>query len=567
MLSRSKQSCASKYFPIFLVARQMRSAYSARVKLARFCKGNEVEPLLPEDFQRLKVGARNALSPKHIKSPRERSLDNRFSMHSTMFYSGRAYCRPSRPSLPPGVMLNKCELALIFIAGIFTAFPSMYINDALVPLSTYLPYYYKGITDSAMGWLTSVSFLPSLVVTVLMAPLIDKHGPVAVGIFCCIWFVAVSVLMPFVQKSFSWLLVTRILFGLFSESSWIVQASLIAKYMPVHLESFGFGFCMSISTAAALLCFGTIPPLFSSIDLSALEGPEPEAHAEYLKLEKSILLSYWLSVAIAVLSLVIFVACSMPFTKIDRKARAAREEHLQRTAFVPALPVYINNTILPRLPARPNRSSHAFFLKQLINLPPDFWLITFGFSILLAVCESCQTLLLTFIQVQHEEITSHTVEYFGVVRTLFAVIFGPLCGILAGAVGKRPLLGCITYISITVAFVLIMFLPAWYNLIPMAIIGIADGGSSAFLKSLFSRVVGNSQINIAYAISESFLNVYQFILPPLAGFVSDIFRLGNGKSYGIPLTFTGVLLIGTIVIFISIRRDKSIFRGRLSSRT
>lgn len=545
----------------------MRSAYGARVKLARFCKGSEVEPLLPEDFQRLRVGTHNALSPKHIGSPRERLLDRRFSMHSTMFYSGRAYCRPSRPSLPAGVMLNKCELILVFTAGIFAAFPSMYINDALVPLSTYLPYYYKGITDSAMGWLTSVPFLPSLVITILVAPLIDKYGPVAVGIFCCIWFVAVSILIPFVQASFSWLLVTRVLFGLFSESSWIVQASLIAKYMPIHLESFGFGLCMSISTAAALLCFGTIPPLFSDINLSVLEGPEPMAQVEYLRLEKRIILSYWLSVVIAVLSLVIFSACSLPLVRIDKRARVAREEYFKHTAFVPTLPVYINTTILPRLPARPNRSSQTFFLKQLVSLPPDFWLINFSFSILLAVCESCQTLLLTFIQVQHEEITSHTAEYFGVMRTLFAVIFGPLCGILAGAVGRRPFLGCITYISITVAFVLIMVLPAWYNLIPMAIIGIADGGSSAFLKSLFSKVVSSSQINTAYAISESFLNVYQFALPPLAGFVSDLVRLNNGKSYGTPLTFTGVLIVGTIIIFISIRRDKSVFRGRLSSRT
>lgn len=537
-----------------------------RVKLARFCKGSEVEPLLPESFQRLQAGARNALSPKHINSPRGRPTDRRSSMHSTMFYSGRAYCRPSRPTLPPGIILNKCELALVFIAGIFAAFPSMYINDALVPLSTYLPYYYEDITDSAMGWLTSVAFLPSLVVSVLIAPMIDRHGPVAVGIFCCTWFVAISILMPFVQRSFGWLLVTRILFGLFSESSWIVQASLISKYTPACLESFAFGFCMSISTSAALLSFGTIPPLFMNIDLSALEGSEPAAHAEYLKLEKAIILSYWISVIISTISLIIFVGCSLPLVKVDKWAREKREEHIKRTAFTPVLPVYINESILPRLPARPNRSSRTFFVKQMINLPLDFWLINFGFSILLAVCESCQTLILTFIQVQHEEITSHTVEYFGVVRTLFAVIFGPLCGILAGAIGKRPLLGCITYISITAAFFLIMFLPAWYNMIPMAIIGIADGGSSAFLKSLFSRVVSCSQINTAYAISESFLNIYQFALPPLAGFISDVFRMHNGKSYGIPLTFTGVLIIGATIVFVSLRRDRTIFRGRLSSR-
>lgn len=544
----------------------MRNTYSVRVKLARFCKGSEVEPLLPENFQSLREGARNALSPKHINSPRRRSLDRRFSVHSTMFYSGKAYCRPSRPSLPPSVVLNKCELTLVFIAGIFAAFPSMYINDALVPLSTYLPYYYKGITDSAMGWLTSVAFLPSLVVSILIAPVIDKYGPITVGIFCCAWFVAVSTLMPFVQESFTWLLITRILFGLFSESSWIIQASLIAKYMPAYLESFGFGLCMSISTSAALLSFGIVPPLFVNIDLSVLEGVEPTSHAEYLKLEKAVILSYWISVVISTVSLIIFVGCSLPLIKVDKRVRLEREKHNKRTAFTPILPVYINESILPRLPSRPNRSSHMFFIKQMINLPLDFWLINFGFTILLAVCESCQTLILTFIQVQHEEITSHTVEYFGVVRTLFAVIFGPLCGILASTIGKRPLLSCITYISITVAFFLIMFLPAWYNLIPMAIIGIADGGSSAFLKSLFSRVVSSFQINTAYAVSESFLNIYQFVLPPLAGLASDILRLHNGKSYGIPLTFTGVLIVGTIIAFINLHRNKTVFRNRLSSR-
>lgn len=124
--------------------------------------------------------------------------------------------------------------------------------------------------------------------------------------------------MPFIQHNYVALLIMRIVFGLLSEPSWLVQSALIAKYMPSRLESLGFGVCMSISTSANLLGFGFIPPLFSKIDIHKIQHPINRQDPLFLEFENKIKLAYWLNVVVCVISFGIYLACGLPLLRIDK---------------------------------------------------------------------------------------------------------------------------------------------------------------------------------------------------------------------------------------------------------
>lgn len=481
-------------------------------------------------------------------------------------YSNRVYV-PPRPKVETmGVEPTTCEIALIFINSIFAAFSSMYVNDSIAPLSVYLVKYYKNINDELIGWLSSVIFCPSLFMALVIAPFINRYGPMNVGIFCHIWFIVTTIIMPFIQHEYYALLVMRIIFGLFSEPSWLVQSALISKYMPSRLESLGFGVCMSISTSANLLGFGFIPPLFAKIELNKL--PSDKNTAEFKEFEHRIVLAYWINVAVCVISFGVYLACGLPLLRIDRAIKKLTQEREDNSsAFRPDLPVYMDKKILPKLPSKNNRVSFIYKLKHTFMLPADYWPPNLSFSLLLGCAYGCQTLMLSFLSANKDGISEENVEYFGIVRSVMSVVGGPVSGVLVGAIGQRPLLTFVGYIMVIAGFVLTIFLPKFYNMIPMAMIGFVDGGSAAFTKSLLSSVVPYDQLSIAYAIDESLLNLWQFALPPVAGWISDLMKVGQSgkeRSNGTPIFYSIVTGLGLIPTIILVIRDRTHFRGKLS---
>lgn len=521
-------------------------------------------------FQRVEPVSNRMVADSLSKGRRSRAYQ-RSSIAMPNLYNNRVYA-PPRPKVEAmGVEPTTCEIALIFINSIFAAFSSMYVNDSIAPLSVYLTKYYENINDELIGWLSSVIFCPSLFMALVIAPFINRYGPMNVGIFCHIWFILTTIIMPFIQHNYVALLIMRIVFGLLSEPSWLVQSALIAKYMPSRLESLGFGVCMSISTSANLLGFGFIPPLFSKIDIQKIQHPINRQDPLFIEFENKIKLAYWLNVVVCLISFAIYLACGLPLLRIDKAIKKInREREDQSSAFRPELPVYIDKKILPTLPNKNNRIPFLHKLKHAFMLPLDYWPPNLAFSLLLGCAYGCQTLILSYLSANKDGISEETVEYFGIVRSVMSVVGGPVSGLLVGAIGQRPILTLLGYIMAIVGFVLTIFLPDWYNMIPMAMIGFVDGGSAAFTKSLLSSVVPYDQLSIAYAIDESLLNLWQFALPPIAGRISDILKETDStgklteRSPGIPLFYsiaTGVGLIPTIILVI---RDRTRFRGKLS---
>lgn len=497
------------------------------------------------------------------------SGSKRNSISATAHWNDRRYCPQQVKSEFHGVEPTGCEVALIFITAIFAAFSSMYVNDSIAPLSIYLPYYYENINDSQIGWLSSVIFCPSLFMALVIAPFIDRFGPLYVGIFCHAWFLLTTIIMPYVQHSYYALLVMRIVFGLLSEPSWLVQSALIARYMPSRLESMGFGVCMSIATSANLIGFGAITTLFSDFDCERdFTQPGYKETQLFKSFEKRIIFTYWINVIITASSFIIYLACGLPLLRLDRTVARKREEASRLpNSFNPKLPSYMSSTILPKLPRKSNRLSLKFRLMHTFCLSTDYWALNFSFSLLLGCCYGCQTLILTFLSTKNsKEIDSHTSEYFGVVRSAMSVVGGPVSGLLVGAIGHRPLLTLISYCLSLASFISTMFLPAWVNMAPMGLIGFIDGASSGFAKSLFSLIVPTDQLSVAYAIDETLLNLWQFALPPAAGMVSDFLREKYQNDCGIPLFYAIVIGIGLLPTIIVMIRDKTVFRGRLSVR-
>lgn len=96
------------------------------------------------------------------------------------------------------------------------SFSTIYTSDSIAAQSEILKEKLNQ-TDSNIGWLSSIVFLPSLFMSMIVSPLVDKKGPIYCGFLLNIIADVFILIMPFVWKNYYALLFVRLLFGFVNE--------------------------------------------------------------------------------------------------------------------------------------------------------------------------------------------------------------------------------------------------------------------------------------------------------------------------------------------------------------
>lgn len=78
------------------------------------------------------------------------------------------------------------------------------------------------LSDSMVGWMSSIVFLPSLFMGVIFSPLIDKLGAIKSGILVNFINICIGTIVPFSVGNEYLFLFVRFVSGLVDEPSWIV---------------------------------------------------------------------------------------------------------------------------------------------------------------------------------------------------------------------------------------------------------------------------------------------------------------------------------------------------------
>ena len=97
----------------------------------------------------------------------------------------------------------------------------MYVADSIAVQAIYLENVMEGISTSQIGLLSSILNFPSMVLSTIAAPFVDKLGPLATGLFFNVWFLVMCIAMYFTWSNYMPLLVLRLLFGIMYEPAWL----------------------------------------------------------------------------------------------------------------------------------------------------------------------------------------------------------------------------------------------------------------------------------------------------------------------------------------------------------
>ena len=250
-------------------------------------------------------------------------------------------------------MFTKWRTVCGFVVGLFVPFASMYVADSIAVQAIYLENVMTGISTSQIGFLSSVLNFPSMIMTMLAAPFVDKLGPLITGIFFNVWFLAMSIAMYFVWDKYTPLLVFRLLFGIMYEPSWLAQLSVISTHLQKSM-SLGFGLCISISTSANLIGYFAIPQIMKGLDYEQ----DPEKYRDKLHF------TFTLNIIVSGIMLLLVILGSIPlisnekiFVRKMRKLQAERRLQQKdkscwskfKTYFTFKLDVWLNSATLTTL--------------------------------------------------------------------------------------------------------------------------------------------------------------------------------------------------------------------------
>jgi len=300
---------------------------------------NELYPL--DDAASANFFRRTSISTfRKYSVAKSRRSSMRASMSSApLFNHNRAYLPPKAPEFE-NIKINKFELTCVFLAATFSAFGGMYVSDSVAPVGHYIKPAMGNISESQLGLLGSIVFLPSLVSSMLTAPLMDAMGVLQFGLVCNLWFMFFTLFMPFVMRSYPAIMALRFFLGVLTQPAWLVQACLVNRYAPAKHAALLLGTAMSIATSANLLGYFIIPPVMSGIETDEngdIVDPDDPVFLSKLRT------TFWLNFYICLANTVVYVLSIIPLFRLERRVKKlAEDKRRAAVGFYPSLPAEWN---------------------------------------------------------------------------------------------------------------------------------------------------------------------------------------------------------------------------------
>ncbi len=380
-------------------------------------------------------------------------------------------------------------LALVFIS--IAAMASYFAYDCIGPLIPQLKEKLR-FNDAQVYWLYSIYSIPVILFVVLGGLLSDKLGVKKSAIFFAATFALGTVLTA--SENFIIMISGRFLFGIGAEAYYVIQNKILAKWFKGRGLALAFGVNLFLCRAGTWAAFFGLPWMANNFSLST---------------------TLWIVAGINVLGL----AITMLYSLLDN---------------------YGEKQQIVTISEDNQNSQQPFHLKEALNLPLAFWIISLLCMVYYSAIFPFQGAATDFFIERYGlgEIAAGRLASIIVTISMFTTW---LFGALVDKIGKRATLlivGSMAMIPTHVSMAYTNINP-W---IPMVILGLSFSLVPATLWPALPLMVKERQLGTAYGVIAMVQNIGLFVFPLLIAWIHTRFHSYKPAM----LMFAGLGIFGLI---------------------
>jgi MFS family permease len=393
--------------------------------------------------------------------------------------------------------------------------------DTIGPLATEIKDT-MGVGDTEIGLLNSAYSFAALFMILPAGILIDRYGIKKMGIVICLVFILGTILTAGgIGTVFFVMLAGRFFFGLGSESFYVAQNKMIAKWFKGKELALAFGLSIAVGRFGTVAAQAGLPWVLNAFE---------EGKALWVRFISALVPqtltpvrgALWLAVALCVLSFIAFLV----YVLFDRK----RGEDA------------------PADPDEPFRWSDVY------RFNASFWYIALLCGALYVAIFTLTNFSITYFENQRG-LSKEMAGGYTALLTFTAMIATPLMGLLIDRYGRRATFMAFGSFIMVPAFLALGFLPvtAQYHIplgfvtvpfsllpvIPLLCLGIAFCLVPAALWASVPLIIEERRLATAYALITLVQQIGWILALMVFGFLSD--RTGNYHASFLFLTSLGVL--------------------------
>ncbi|MCK4236059.1 MAG: MFS transporter, partial [Candidatus Krumholzibacteria bacterium] len=391
---------------------------------------------------------------------------------------------------------------LVLLVVSLVLFGSYYVYDAVSPINDYIQKS-MNIDNSRYGLLFTFYSVPNLLFLVVLAGvLLDRIGIRKAGIF----FAALCVIGSLITslgagKSFTWMLIGRMVYGFGSEAVILVVNKVIAKWFKG--KELGFAFGLNITVCR----LGTIAALNSSAQIMGWLG--------------SWQWSIWVGTIVMFISFLFFMIYFVMDRTRERETAGGGEEE-------------------------------KFVVRDVLRFGPSFWFVsilcvTFYSAIFPFTAHAPRFLQMKF------GLSAATGGAYTSLVMMGSMVFTPLFGLLVDRKGRRGtimILGSLLIVPAHLVLGLTMMHPA----VPFTLLGISFSLVPAAMWPAVPILIRERYLGTAYGLIGWIQNIGLAAFPWLAGRLVDF--SGGDYTY-MQIMFASLGFVGLLFSLLLLRADRT----------
>jgi len=393
--------------------------------------------------------------------------------------------------------------------------------DTIGPLATEIKET-MGVGDTEIGLLNSVYSFAALFMILPAGILIDRFGIKKMGIIICLIFIAGTILTAGgIGTVFFVMLAGRFFFGLGSESFYVAQNKMIAKWFKGKELALAFGLSIAVGRFGTVAAQGGLPWVLRTVE---------EGKALWVRLLTAVIPqemtpvrgALWLAVALCIASFIGFLV----YVLFDKK----RDEDA------------------------PEESDEQFQWSDVYRFNTSFWFIALLCGAFYGAIFTLTNFSITYFENQRG-LSKELAGGYTALLTFTAMIATPIMGILVDKYGKRATFMAFGSFIMVPAFLCLGFLPVTtqYNIplgfatvpfsilpvVPLLILGISFCLVPAALWASAPLIIEERRLATAYALITVVQQIGWILALMAFGYLSD--RTGNYDASFMFLTGLGAL--------------------------